>query len=166
MANLNKVMLIGNLTRDPESKFLPSGTAVCELGMAINRIRNDPQTGEKREQVCYVDLTAFGRQAETLGRYMKRGKPLFVEGRLDFQSWETQDGQKRNKLKVVIENFQFLGGREEGGGAQAGGQASGQVGYNRPQENAPAAAAGGGYAPAPSFERPAAPQMDEDDIPF
>ena len=134
MANLNKVMLIGNLTRDPESKFLPSGMTVCELGMAINRHFTD-QSGEKREQTCFVDLTAFGRQAETLAKYMKKGRPLYVEGRLDFQTWESKEGQKRSKLKVVGENMQFIG--SGGGGRPSGGEE--QPAASQPQGGSPAA---------------------------
>ncbi|RMF85696.1 MAG: single-stranded DNA-binding protein, partial [Planctomycetota bacterium] len=117
MANFNKVFLIGNLTRDPELKYLPSNMAVCELGMAVNRTWRD-RDGNQKEETCFVDMTAFGRQAETLNQYMSRGRPLFVEGRLKFDSWTAQDGSKRSKLRVVIENFQFLGGR--------GGQETGQ----------------------------------------
>ncbi|MEZ6195252.1 MAG: single-stranded DNA-binding protein [Planctomycetota bacterium] len=156
MPNLNKVMLMGNLTRDPESKFLPSGTPVCELGLAVNRVWSD-QSGEKKEQTCFVDLTAFGRQAETLGRYMKKGRPLYVEGRLDFQTWETPDGQKRSKLKVIVENFQFLGGRDDAGG-NSGGSPGGYENSSR---------SSGPYeqrSRVPSFDAPAA--MDDDDIPF
>jgi single-strand DNA-binding protein len=115
MASANKVILIGNLTRDPQLKFLPSNTAVCELGLAVNR-NYTTAGGEKREEVTYVDCTAFGKQAEVLNQYMEKGKPLYIEGRLKFDSWE-KDGQKRSKLTVVIEQFQFLGGRE--GGEQA-----------------------------------------------
>lgn len=173
MPNLNKVMLMGNLTRDPESKFLPSGTPVCELGMAINRFWTD-QGGERKEQTCFVDLTAFGRQAETLGRYMKRGRPLYVEGRLDFQQWETPEGQKRSKLKVIVENFQFLGGREDAQGGGEPGMASGQYGGGggrAPSGGGNAGGNSGGYggaapsAPPPQFER-SAPAVDDDDIPF
>ena len=158
MANLNKVMLMGNLTRDPESKCLPSGTTVCDLGMAINRHYTD-QSGAKKEQTCFVDLTAFGRQAETLSKYMKKGRPLFIEGRLDFQTWESKEGQKRSKLKVIIENFQFLGGREDAGsGAQqggGGGYGSNQYSQSPPPQQQQAAAA------------PQSPMnLDEDDIPF
>jgi single-strand DNA-binding protein len=135
MANLNKVLLMGNLTRDPEMKYLPNGTPVCELGMAINRRWNDQQSGEKKEQVCYVDLTAYGRQGETLNQYMKKGRALFVEGRLDFSQWETPEGQKRSKLRVVVENFQFIGGREEGVPA-GGGMAPAAAGRNGGRGNA------------------------------
>lgn len=121
MANLNKVLLMGNLTRDPEMKYLPSGTPVCELGLAVNRRWNDQATGEKKEQTCFVDLTAFGRQAETLNQYMKKGRPIFIEGRLDYSQWETPEGQKRSKLRVVVESFQFIGGREDGAPAASGG---------------------------------------------
>lgn len=160
MANLNKVMLIGNLTRDPESKFLPSGMTVCELGMAINRHFTD-QSGEKREQTCFVDLTAFGRQAETLAKYMKKGRPLYVEGRLDFQTWESKEGQKRSKLKVIVENFQFLGGREDAGSGAP--QQGGGGGYSSNQHSQAA-------PPQQQQQAAAAPQspmnLDEDDIPF
>lgn len=152
MPNFNKVYLMGNLTRDPETKYLPSGSQVCELGMAVNRTWTD-QSGERREQVCYVDLSAWGRQAETLARYMKKGQPLFVEGRLDYSTWDGPDGQKRSKLRVVIENFQFLGARQEGGGPPGSGPAP-RV-EHRPAQAASAPAS----APPPI-------SLDEDDIPF
>lgn len=157
MANLNKVMLIGNLTRDPETRYTSGGTTVCEIGLAINRIWNDSQTGERREQTCFVDCSAFGRQAETLSRYMRKGRPLFVEGRLDFQTWESKEGQKRSKLKVIIENFQFLGGRDEGDSVPRGG--GGQPSAAR----APAPSAAPSYGSSDSVPEPA---LDDDDIPF
>jgi len=121
MANFNKVFLMGNLTRDVEVRHTQGGTAVGKLGIAVNR-RYTLQGGEQKEETCFVDLTAFGRQAETLQKYVGKGSPLFVEGRLQFSSWEGNDGQKRNKLEVIIENFQFLGGRSsEGGGGGGGG---------------------------------------------
>lgn len=156
MANLNKVMLIGNLTRDPEMRYTPGGTSVCEVGLAINRFWTDSQSGEKREQTCFVDCSAFGRQADTLSRYMRKGRPLFVEGRLDFQTWESKEGQKRSKLKVIIENFQFLGGREDGDGAPQGG---GGAPSRRAQAPAPSTA-------APSYGSAPEPALDDDDIPF
>jgi len=104
MANVNKVILIGNLTRDPELRYTPSGTAVCEFGMAVNRKYKD------REETTFVDLVAWARQAELISEYCKKGRPLFVEGRLTFDSWEGKDGQKRSRLRVTVENFQFLGG--------------------------------------------------------
>ncbi len=116
MANLNKVFLIGNLTRDPELRYTPSGTAIASFGIAINRNWSGPD-GEKKEEVCYVDISMFGRRAEVINEYFSKGNPILIEGRLQFQQWETKDGQKRNALRVVAEDFQFLGGktkRDEG----------------------------------------------------
>ena len=109
MANLNKIMLIGNLTRDPQLSYLPSQTAVVEFGLAVNR-RWTGKDGEKREETCFVDCRAFGRQAENINKYLSKGRALFVEGRLTFDTWTAQDGSKRSKHRVTVENFQFLGG--------------------------------------------------------
>jgi single-strand DNA-binding protein len=108
MANFNKVLLIGNLTRDPQLSYLPSQTAVVDFGLAVNR-RWTGKDGEKKEETCFVDCTSFGRPAETINKYLTKGRPVFVEGRLTFNSWTAQDGTKRSKLKVTVENFQFLG---------------------------------------------------------
>jgi single-strand DNA-binding protein len=108
MANLNKVFLIGNLTRDPELRYTPSGTAVASFGIAVNRTWTG-QSGEKKEEVCFVDINMFGRRAEVINEYFSKGNPIFIEGRLQFNQWETKDGQKRNTLRVVAENFQFIG---------------------------------------------------------
>ncbi len=116
MAKLNKVFLMGNLTRDPELRYTPSGTAIASFGIAINRTWSGVD-GEKKEEVCYVDINMFGRRAEVINEYFSKGNPIFIEGRLQFQQWETKDGQKRNALRVVAEDFQFLGGKtkkEEG----------------------------------------------------
>jgi single-strand DNA-binding protein len=110
MANLNKVFLMGNLTRDPELRYTPGGTAVADFGMAINRTWKS-QEGEKREEVCFVDVTAWAKQAELIAQHFRKGRPIFVEGRLQLDSWEGQDGQKRSKLRVVLERFQFIGAR-------------------------------------------------------
>lgn len=107
MASFNKVMLMGNLTRDPQLSYTPTQTAVVDFGMAVNR-RWTSREGEKKEEVCYVDCTSFGKPAETINKYLSKGRPVFVEGRLSFNSWTTQDGSKRSKLKVIVENFQFL----------------------------------------------------------
>jgi len=135
MANFNKVLLMGNLTRDPETKFLPSGAGVVEFGLAINRTWTDQQSGEKREATTFVDCKAWGKQGEILTRYCKKGSALFVEGRLDYRTWET-NGEKRSKHEVVVENFQFVGapkGDGQGGGAPMGGEGpSGGGGYRRP----------------------------------
>jgi single-strand DNA-binding protein len=109
MANFNKVYLIGNLTRDPELRVTPKGTAICQFGLAVNRSFKD-ESGAVREEVTFVDIEAWGKQAETINKFCTKGKPLFVEGRLKFDSWEDKtSGQKRSKLKVVLEGFQFLG---------------------------------------------------------
>lgn len=113
MASLNKVFLIGNLTRDPELRYIPSGTAVANFGLAINRVYTT-QDGEKKEDVCFVDIVTWSKTAENCANYLTKGSPVFVEGRLQFRSWETEDGQKRSKLEVVAERVQFLGGRREG----------------------------------------------------
>ena len=110
MANFNKVILMGNLTRDVELRQTQSGMALAKFSMATNRKWS--QNGEAKESVCYVDLTAFGKQAEILAKHVRKGNALFVEGRLEYSSWEGKDGSKRNKLEVVIENFQFLTSRE------------------------------------------------------
>ena len=119
MANYNRVILAGNLTRDPELTYTPSNTPICKFGLAINRNWTDRQTNEKREETCFVDCTAFGRQGEVINQYMSKGRPLLIEGRLNFSQWTGQDGQKRSKLDVVVENFQFLGspGGTRGAGA-------------------------------------------------
>lgn len=123
MANYNRVILMGNLTRDPELKYLPSGTAVCEFGMAINHRWRD-KDGNQREDVCFVDISAFGRQGETINQYMSKGRQLLVEGRLRYDSWTAQDGSKRSRLSVVAENFQFVGSRGEAGESRADSGAS------------------------------------------
>ena len=108
MANFNKVLLIGNLTRDPQLSYTPSQTAVVEFGLAVNRNWTG-QDGQKKEETCFVDCTAFGKRAETINKYLTKGRPVLVEGRLTFSSWTAQDGTKRSRLRVTVENFQFLG---------------------------------------------------------
>ncbi len=117
MANLNKVMLIGNLTRDPQLSYLPSQTAVVEIGLAINR-RWKGQDGQQRDETCFIDCQAYGKTAETINKYLSKGSPVFIEGRLKFDTWTAQDGTKRSKHRVTVENFQFLssGGQGQGGG--------------------------------------------------
>src|SRR3954454_15036709 len=142
MASFNKVLLMGNLTRDPQLKYLPSQTAVAEFGVATNRKFRTAQ-GEDREEVTFVDITAFGKQAEVINQYMTKGKPIFIEGRLKYDQWEDkQGGGKRSKITVVVENFQFVGGRDGGGGGGGGG--GGMGGHDdaqdldqRPQRAAP-----------------------------
>lgn len=110
MASLNKVLLIGNLTRDPELRYTPNGTAVVNLRLAVNRRYKD-RTGETKEDTCFVTITAWDKQAEVCNQYLQKGRPIFVEGRLQTRSWETSDGQKRNTIEVRAERIQFLGSR-------------------------------------------------------
>lgn len=152
MASLNKVMLIGNLTRDPQMKFLPSQMAVTEFGLAMNR-KFRTAAGEDREEVTFVDITAFGKQAEVLNQYCTKGKSIFIEGRLKFDSWEDKNGGgKRSKLTVVVDNFQFLGSRE-GAGQGGGGQGGGGGGYD---QSGGGGGGGGEYEQRPSAPRPPA----------
>jgi len=146
----NKVLLMGNLTRDVELRHLPnSNTAVANIGLAVNR-RFRTADGENREETTFVDCEAFGRTAETMSQYLKKGRPVFVEGRLKLDQWEDRDGQKRSKLKVVVESFQFIDSREGGGGDSGGPSRQGA----RSGARAPA---GGGNDYEP---------VSEDDIPF
>lgn len=166
MASLNKVMLIGNLTRDPEIKYTPKGTAIADIGMAVNRTYTT-DGGEKREEVTFIDVTLWGRTAEIVGEYCKKGRPLFVEGRLQLDTWDDkQTGQKRSKLKVVADGIQLLGGREggPGGGGGGGGDYDEGGGGGRPQSRpAPQRS-----APPQKRPQPVDPDLDapEDDIPF
>ena len=116
MASLNKVLLIGNLTRQPELRYTPSGTAVADLRLAVNR-NYQTQTGEKREETCFLTVVVWGKQAESCREYLDKGSPVFVEGRLQTRDWEGKDGQKRTATEVVAERVQFMGGRGRGGGA-------------------------------------------------
>jgi single-strand DNA-binding protein len=146
MASYNKVMLLGNCTRDPEVKYTPKGSAVADLGLAINRYYTT-DGGEKREETTFVDVTLWGRQAEIAGEYLKKGRPVFIEGRLQLDTWDDkQTGQKRSKLRVVGEAMQLLGSREGGG---EGGGNSGRT-TSRPAK------------PAPASET----EPSDDDIPF
>lgn len=122
MANFNRVILVGNLTRDPEVKYTSGGTAVTEIGLAINRYWTDKQTSEKKEETTFVDVTLWGRQAELAGEYLSKGRPVLIEGRLQLDTWDDKTtGQKRSRLRVVGETMQFLGGKPDGGGGRSGG---------------------------------------------
>jgi single-strand DNA-binding protein len=148
MASFNKVILLGNLTRDPEVRYTPKGSAVCDLGIAINR-QYTLDSGEKREEVTYVDVVLWSRLAEIAGEYLKKGRPVFIEGRLQLDTWDDkQSGQKRSKLRVVGETMQLLGGRPPGTG---GGPTEG--GESHPSKPAPPPKAG-------------ASEPDDDEIPF
>lgn len=187
-ASFNKVMLIGNLTRDPEVRYTPKGTAVGELGLAINNSYRTAD-GQTREDVTYVDVEVWDRQAEICKEYLSKGRPVFIEGRLKLDTWE-QDGQKRSKLRVRAERVQFLGGREggsssggggysrgdggyDGGGDQydRGGRSSGGRGYDRDEQADRGGRSGGGSQrrQRDDFDAPSEPNIPdepEDDIPF
>ena len=151
MASFNKVILLGNLTRDPEVRYTPKGSAVCDLGIAINR-QYTLDSGEKREEVTFVDVVLWARLAEIAGEYLKKGRSVFIEGRLQLDTWDDkQSGQKRSKLRVIGETMQLLGGRPPAaGGAAEGGEA------RESRSNKP--------APPPKAGAAAAP--DDDEIPF
>ncbi|MEX0654106.1 MAG: single-stranded DNA-binding protein [Phycisphaeraceae bacterium] len=163
MPNLNKVMLMGNLTRDPEMRFLPSNMPVVNIGLAVNR-RWRNKEGEPQEETTFVDCEAFGRTAEVINQYLKKGRPLYVEGRLKLDQWQDKEGNNRSKMKVVVESFEFIDSRGDGGGGGGGGDQGGGYQQNR----------GGGGGSAPRQQAP--PQqgqggsphqpVEPDDIPF
>jgi len=164
MASFNQVILMGNLTRDPQLKYLPSQTPVAEFGLACSR-KFKGQNGEDREDVVFVDCSAFAKTAELIQQYFTKGKPIFIQGRLKFDTWEDkQGGGKRSKLSVVVENFQFIGGRDGGGGGGGGAhQDSGgeyQQRPQRPQQSRPQ------NAPPPEQPFGEEQQFKDDDIPF
>lgn len=176
MASFNKVMLIGNLTRDPEVRYTPKGSAVCDIGLAVNRVYSS-ESGEKVEEVTFVDVVLWSKLAELAGKYLHKGRPVFIEGRLQMDSWEDkQTGQKRTRLRVVGEQMQFLGspqggersgggggddeGGYSGGGGGGYGGGGGGGGYNRPPQRPQ-------QRPAPQQQRPQqrpAPAQQNDDF--
>src|ERR1700716_1154564 len=151
MANLNRVLLIGNLTRDPEVRYTPKGTAVADIGIAVNRVYSG-EDGEKKEETTFVDVTLWARQAEVAQEYLKKGRPVFIEGRLQLDTWDDkQTGQKRSRLRVVAENLQMLGSRADS------------------KASPPSAGAQQRTAPTPPKRRPPKdPDLDSepDDVPF
>lgn len=155
MANFNKVILLGNLTRDPEVRYTPKGSAVTEIGLAVNRVYST-ESGEKREETTFVDVTLWGRTAEIAGEYLKKGRPVLIEGRLQLDTWDDKtSGQKRSKLKVVGEGLQLLGGRPGAGGSEPDetGGSGGERPSSRPRPSAPP-------------PRAASSEPDDDEIPF
>ncbi len=120
MASYNRVILLGNLTRDPEMKYLPSGSAVTNFGLAMSEKYTDRESGDLKETVCFVDVEAWGRQAEVANEYLSKGSPVFIEGSLKFDSWETPEGEKRSKLRVRVFRIQLIGGRRDGDEAGGG----------------------------------------------
>jgi len=175
MADFNKVILLGRLTRDPELRYTQSGQALAKLGLAVGRKYYNKQTQQSVEETTFVDCDAWGKQAEILNQYMRKGRPLFIEGRLKFDTWESKEGQRRSKLYVVVENFQFVdgGGNSGGGGgygdergssdaapAAAKGRGAPQVQAGKVSDGGRGDAGGGGGAGAGGEE------YDFEDIPF
>ena len=125
MANINRVTITGNLTRDPELRALPSGTEVCQLGVAVNGRRKNPQTGQWEEEPNFFDVTVFGAQGQNCAQYLSKGRPVAIDGRLRWSSWDDKNGGgKRSKVDIVAQTVQFLGGRDEGGASGGGVQAN------------------------------------------
>lgn len=195
MANLNKVMLIGNLTADPEVRQTPRGNSLTELRLAVNRVSSGPNEGERREETTFLDVTCWGRTGEVAAQYLSKGRPVFIEGRLQMDTWEDkQTGQRRSRIRIIAENLQLLGGRD--GAPQGGGNYGGGGGYQQQNggyqqqrsnnnyggnggggyNNGGSYNNGGGYQQRPSnnnygnsgYQQPAPPMPDEadDDIPF
>jgi single-strand DNA-binding protein len=158
MPSYNKVLLMGNLTRDVELKHTPSNMAVAQIGLAVNR-RFKTKEGENKEEVTFVDCEAWGRTAEVMQQYLSKGKPVFIEGRLKLDQWQDKDGGNRSKLKVVIESFEFIDARggASGGNSSGGDYSSGSV---------PPPASKSSPAKQPAYSGPSHEPLGEDDIPF
>jgi len=150
MTAFNKVLLMGNLTRDPQLSYTPNQTAVADFGMATNR-KWTGQDGQQKEEVCFVDCRAFGRTAENINKYLHKGDPLFVEGRLSLDQWTAQDGSKKSRLRVTIESFQFISG--------GGKQRDREPGDDGPPSNGP-------QGNGPANGRQGRPPLSDSDIPF
>lgn len=164
MPSLNKVLLMGNLTRDPELRVTPKGTPICQFGLAINR-QFKMESGESREEVTFVDIEAWGKQGETIAKYCTKGRPLYVEGRLRLDQWEDKNTkEKKSRMRVVLEQFQFLGDSRAGGGAGGGGGGSqpagdlDQTGGGSPERHSPPPRGGGA--------KPASQENLDEDVPF
>ena len=173
MASFNKVILMGNLTRDPELRYTPNNMAICKIGVAVNRRYKDQQTGEWVEKPTFVDVTIFGKRGESFEKYHKKGSMCFIEGRLEFDQWEDKNtGQKRSKLYVVADNWEFVssGRGEGGGGGGGGGYAPSRQSQPGGFEDAPQPAGGGGGGDAGGYgdygPAPCADFIDADDTPF
>jgi len=164
MASLNKVLLMGNLTRDPEVRTLASGTAVCNFGMAINRNFTDRE-GNRREETTFVDVESFGKQAETISKYMKKGSGIFIEGRLKLDQWETPAGEKRSKLRITLENFQFVGGGD-GAPSSGSGSESSNLTPTPPPDKSATPPQDSPISSTSSETKVQADSVEEDDVPF
>lgn len=158
MKGFNKVILMGNLTRDPQVRYIPSGTAVADIGLAVNRSWFDKQTNSRKEDVTFVDVTLWGRQAEVAGEYLSKGRAVLIEGRLQLDQWEDREsGQKRSRLKVIGENMTMVSGGQGGGGGAPRG--------NPPSQSASTQEAPKDFDDAPAGNAPAG-NMPNDDVPF
>ena len=162
MASYNRIILMGNLTRDPQLSYTPNNTAVCKFGIATNHKRKDSE-GNVKEEVCFLDCTCFGRAGETFNQYMKKGNPVLVEGRLKLDQWTSQDGQKKSKHEVIVDNFQFMSGRSEGSSGGEGGTRYEAPATNRTPVQAAASASRGAPAGNSYDDQP---PPSNDDIPF
>ena len=149
MASFNKVLLMGNLTRDPQLSYTPSQTAVVDFGLATNR-KWTAQDGSQRDETCFVNCRAFGRMAENINKFFSKGKPIFLEGRLTYDTWTAQDGTKKSRLRITVENFQFLPGTGGGGG-----------GGGRPEQADQGYGGDQGVSQAKAYD-----QTADDEIPF
>ena len=160
-SNINVVAITGNLTKDPELRSTPSGTSVCKLRVAVNSRRKDGQSGEWIDKPNYFDVTVWGAQGENCANYLAKGRPVAVEGRLDWREWEDQGGNKRQSVEIIANTVQFLGSRDGsgGGGNGNGGNGGNDGGFSPPQSDVPADMSDFGGAPAPAG-------ASEDDIPF
>jgi single-strand DNA-binding protein len=168
MPNLNRVMLMGNLTRDPELRYLPSNMAVVNIGLAVNR-RWRNQQGEQQEETTFVDCEAFGRTAEVINQYLRKGRPIFIEGRLRLDQWQDKEGNNRSKMKVVVETFQFVDSRGQGEtDAEGAAGSGGQRGSQAPRGPAPARPTPPAQSPVPGPADPhtGGPEGEAEHIPF
>jgi len=169
MASFNKVILVGNLTRDPQVRYTSGGTAVAEIGLAVSRQWFDKASNSRKEETTFVDVTLWGRQAEVAGEYLAKGRPVLIEGRLQLDTWDDKEsGQKRSKLRVVGENMTMLGSRGDGGPRQGGGGGGGRQSgggdgggdFGGPQGGGPQ----GGGSSGPGFG--GGDDFNDDDVPF
>lgn len=152
MASFNRVILVGNLTRDPQVKYTPGGQAVSEIGMAVSRTWFDKNTNQRKEDVTFVDVTLWGRTAEIAGEYLSKGRPVLIEGRLQLDQWDDKEtGQKRSKLRVVGESMQMLGSRQDGGGRGPSGSSAGSS-ESGPSYDSQESHHTGGFEPSPAAE--------------
>ena len=149
MANVNRVVVSGNLTRDPELRQLAGGNSVCKLRIAVNTRKKDRDTNQWSDVPNYFDVTVWGAQGENVAKYLQKGSPLLIDGRLEWREWQAQDGTNRQSVEIIAENTQFIGGRD--GGSGQGGSGSG---------------GGGEFAPGPARDLQSVPAADDDDIPF